>query len=198
VARVLLSTSAGGSLMASSHKFAVVLCAFLLVNAAVPARAQTPPNPATDFSLGYQALHIPGQNYPFGVVAGMSHAITDLVRIVGEAGVSIDQQSSTNLNGTLTLYHYGVGPRFTMASGRVQPFAQVLAGGVHTRADLTTAAGAPFSSSGNAFMLQPGAGVIVPLTRTFAVIGAVNYRRVFFDVQDNETSGFAGIRIAFR
>ena len=113
--------------------------------------------------------------------------------------MSIDQQSSSNLNGTLTLYHYGVGPRVQMSSGRVQPFAQVLVGGVHTRADLTTTAGAPFSASGNAFMLQPGAGIIVPMTRTFAIIGAVNYRRVFFDGSpDNETNGFAGIRIAFR
>jgi hypothetical protein len=167
---------------------------------AVPASAQTPPPvPDTDLSLGYQILHIPGQNYPLGVVVGLSHGITDKIRIVGEAGVSIDQQSSSNLNGTLTLYHYGVGPRFAMTTGRVQPFAQLIVGGVHTRADLTTAAGAPFTASGNAFMLQPGAGVVVPMTRTFAIIGAVNYRRVFFSGSpDNETSALAGVRIAFR
>jgi hypothetical protein len=97
------------------------------------------------------------------------------------------------------LYHYGVGPRVTATAGRVLPYAQLLAGGVHTRADLTTPAGAPFSASDNAFMLQPGAGVIVPLTRTFAAIGDVNYRRVFFKQGgDNETRVFAGIRIAFR
>jgi hypothetical protein len=161
--------------------------------------AQTPPMPKTDLSFGYQSLHIPGQNYPFGVGVGVSTAITDMVRIVGEAGISVDQQSSSNLNGTLTLYQYGVGPRITAKGGRVVPYAQVLAGGVHSRADLTTPAGAPFSASSNGFMLQPGAGVIVPLTRTFAVQGGVNYRRVFFGGDtDNETSAFAGVRIAFR
>jgi hypothetical protein len=133
-----------------------------------------------------------------GVAASMSGALNEMVRLVGEVGLSINQDTSSNLNGTLTLYHYGVGPRFTANAGRVLPYVQVLVGGVHARADLTQA-GAPFSSSGNAFMLQPGAGVIVPMTRTFAAIGAMNYRRVFFkNDPDNQTSVFAGVRIAFR
>ena len=109
------------------------------------------------------------------------------------------KQSATNLNGTLTLYHFGAGPRITATKGRVLPYAQVLAGGVHTRADLTTAPGAPFSDSDNAFMLQPGAGVIFVLTHTFGAIAEVNYRRVFFkNDPDNETRLFTGVRIAFR
>ena len=183
----------------SSHRLAVWIFVFLVASAAIPAGAQTPAVPDVDLSLGYQTLHIPGQNYPLGVAVGMSGALNEVVRIVGQVGVSIDQQTASNLNGTLTLYHYGVGPRFTATAGRVLPYAQVLAGGVHTRADLTTASGAPFSASDNAFMLQPGAGVIVPFTRTFAAMGEVDYRRVFFkQAGDNETSVFAGIRIAFR
>jgi len=183
----------------SSHKLAVLLFTFLVASAAIPAGAQTLPVPDLDLSLGYQSLHIPGQNYPLGVGVAISGALNGAVRIVGEVGVSIDQQTASNLNGTLSLYHYGVGPRFTVAAGRVLPYAQVLAGGVHTRADLTTTAGTPFSASDNAFMLQPGAGVIVPITRTFAFAGEVNYRRVFFkEGGDNETSFFTGIRIAFR
>jgi hypothetical protein len=179
--------------------FAVLVLTVLGLSAAVPATAQTPPTPATDLSLGYQSLHIPGQNYPLGMFVGLSRAVTDVVRIVGEVGVSIDQQSGPNLNGTLTFYQYGVGPRVSAAAGRVVPFAQLLAGGAHSRADLTTPAGAPFSASSNGFMLQPGAGVIVPLTGTFAVTGGVNYRKVFFEgTNDNETSVFAGVRIAFR
>lgn len=183
----------------SIHKLSAWMFTFLVASAAIPAAAQTPPVPTVDLSLGYQTLHIPGQNYPLGMAVGMSGALNEMVRIVGEVGVSIDQQTSSNLNGTLTLYHYGVGPRVTATAGRVLPYAQVLAGGVHTRADLTSPAGAPFSASDNAFMLQPGAGVIVPFTRTFAAIGEVNYRRVFFKQGgDNETRVFAGIRIAFR
>ena len=161
--------------------------------------AQTLPVPTVDLSLGYQMSHVPGQNYPLGVALGMSGALNDMIRLVGEVGVSIDQQSSSNLNGTLTLYHYGAGPRFTAPMGRVLPFAQVLAGGVHTRADLTTTAGAPFSASDNAFMLQPGGGVIIPFTRTFAAMAEVDYRRSFFKQGgDNETRVSAGVRIAFR
>ena len=179
--------------------FAVLVLTILGLSAAVPATAQTLPTPATDLSLGYQSLHIPGQNYPLGVFVGLSRAVTDVVRIVGEAGISIDQQSASNLNGTLMFYQYGVGPRISARGGRVVPFAQLLAGGVHSRADITSPGGTPFSASSNAFMLQPGVGLIVPMTRTFAVTGGVNYRRVFFEGNDdNETSAFAGVRIAFR
>jgi hypothetical protein len=182
-----------------SHTLAVIVFTVIGVSSAAPARAQVPAVPTTDLSLGYQSLHIPGQNYPLGVFVGVSRAVTDVVRIVGEAGLSIDQQSATNLNGTLTFYQYGVGPRISARAGRVVPFAQLLAGGVHSRADLTTTAGAPFAASGNAFMLQPGVGVIVPMTGTFAFTGGVNYRRVFFEGDnDNQTSVFAGVRIAFR
>jgi hypothetical protein len=48
-------------------------------------------------------------------------------------------------------------------------------------------------------MIQPGGGIIVPVTRTFAFSGGVNYRRVIFENDsDNETSVFAAVRIAFR
>ena len=182
----------------SSSRLILAVLAFAFLTAAV-ADAQTLPMPKTDLTIGYQSLHIPGQNYPLGVAVGMSRGITDLVRIVGEAGLSINQDSSPNLNGTLTLYQYGVGPRLTAAGDRVIPYAQVLFGGVHSRADLTTPAGAPFSASSNGFMVQPGAGVIVPLTRTFALTGGFNYRRVIFHGNnDNETSVVAGVRIAFR
>jgi hypothetical protein len=177
----------------------LAFCSTLAVTAG-SARAQTaPPMPDADLSLGYQSLHIPGQNYPLGVFVGLSRRMTDRLRIVGEAGLSIDQDTSPNLNGTLTFYQYGVGPRLTASSGRILPYAQFLFGGVHSRADLTTPGGAPFSASTNGWLLQPGAGVIVPVTRTFAVSAGVNYRRVVFPGNnDNETSAFAGVRIAFR
>jgi hypothetical protein len=187
------------SLTLSIHKTSILIFTFLVASAAIPAAAQTPPVPNVDLSLGYQTLHIPGQNYPLGIAVGVSGAVNSMVRIVAEAGISIDQQSATGLNGTLTLYHYGVGPRITGTAGRAQPYAQVLAGGVHTRADLTTTTGLSSSASDNAFMLQPGAGVIVALTGTFGAVGEVDYRRVFFkEGGDNEVRVFVGIRIAFR
>ena len=174
--------------------------AFVVACAAIPAAAQTLPEPTVDLSLGYEALHIPGQTYPFGIAVGISGALNDMVRIVGEAGVSIARQTtSTYGSGTLKMYHYGVGPRFTATTGRVLLYGQVLAGGVHTLADLTTTSGPPFIDSDNAFMLQPGGGVIIPFTRTFAAMAEVDYRRSFFKQGgDNETRVSAGVRIAFR
>jgi hypothetical protein len=172
---------------------------FLLTSAAIPAAGQTPPMPPTDLSLGYQTLHIPGQNYPLGVFVGLSTRLTDVVRIVGEAGLSLNQQPSANQSGTLSFYQYGVGPRVHASGGRVVPYAQVLFGGVHSRANLTTTGNTPFNASTNGWMVQPGAGVIIPMTRTFAIQAGLNYRRVIFPGNnDNETSVVAGVRIAFR
>jgi hypothetical protein len=79
-------------------------------------------------------------------------------------------------------------------------YGQLLGGGVRTHADLTTVSGAPFIEGDSAFMLQPGAGVIVPLRRKIAAIGEVNYQRVFFKEYgvDNETRVFVGVRTAIR
>jgi hypothetical protein len=193
---VLIAAAGGAELKLSIPALAIWTVTVLVVAAPRPARAQTPPMPPTDLAIGYQTLHIPGQNYPIGVAVGLTHGLSDILRIAGEVGLSIDQNSGPNLNGTLTFYQYGIGPRLIASSGRVLPFAQVLVGGVHSRADLP-GSGAP--ASANAFMLQPGAGVIVAVSGTFGIEGAVNYRRAFFQNDpDNETTVFAGVRIAFR
>lgn len=79
-------------------------------------------------------------------------------------------------------------------------YGQLLAGGVRTHADLSTASGAPFIEGDTAFMLQPGAGVMVPVTRKIVAIGEINYQRVFFTEYggDNETRVFVGVRTAIR
>jgi len=196
---VLISTGGGAELKLPIPSLAIWTLTVFVVAAPRPAHAQTPPMPPTDLSIGYQTLHVPGQTYPVGVAAGLTHGITDILRIAAEVGLSVDQDSASTLNGTLTFYQYGVGPRLIASSGRVLPFAQLLIGGVHSRADLTQSGGTAFSASANAFMLQPGAGVIVAVSRTFGVMGAINYRRAFFQGDpDNETTAFAGVRIAFR
>jgi hypothetical protein len=163
------------------------------------ATAQTLPEGPVDLSFGYQVTRIPGQTYPLGLGLGMSAAVTDTVRIVGEAGGSTARHStSTYGKGALTLYFYGAGPRVTASAGRLLFYGQVLAGGVHTHADLATRSGTPFTDGDNAFMVQPGAGVIVPLTWRIGAVGEGNYQRVFFKEYggDNETRVFVGVRIA--
>ena len=78
----------------TTHRLAVVFAAFLAASGAVPARAQAPPMPDADLSLGYQSLHIPGQNYPLGVCRCVErphrHGGTSASRL------SIDRQSASN------------------------------------------------------------------------------------------------------
>ena len=171
----------------------------IVANMVVRASAQTVPHPPLDISVGYQATHIPGQTYPLGVSIDISGALTGMIRIVGEVGVSVATQTVSSFgSGTLTLYHYGAGLRFVATANRVRLFAQVLAGGVRTHADLTTTSGSPFIDTDNAFMLQPGGGVIVPLTTNCAMIASADYRRGFFKDYggDNETRAFLGLQVA--
>src|SRR5258708_11164563 len=159
----------------------MVSCAAFIVAGAASPTAQTLPEPHVDLSLGYQALHIPGQTYPIGVALGISAGLNDTVRIVGEAGVSIARHTASTYGaGTLTLYHYGAGPRVSASAGPVLFYGQLLGGGVRTHADLVTTAGTRFIDGDNAFMLQPGVGVIVPLTRRIAAIGEGNYQPLLF------------------
>ncbi len=177
------------------------LAAMIIVCTAVRAAAQIPPDPPLELSVGYQASHIPGQAYPLGLSFDISGALTGTIRIVGEAGVSVATHTTSSYGrGTLTLYHYAAGARFGATAGRVRVFAQVLAGGVRTHADLTTASGSPFVDGDSAFMLQPGGGVIVPLTGNYAVVAAADYRRAFFEEygSENETRVFLGFQIALR
>jgi len=179
----------------------MVSCAAVVVAGASSPTAQTLPEPHVDLSLGYQALHIPGQTYPIGIAVGISAGLNEPVRIVGEAGVSIARHTASTYGaGTLTLYYYGAGPRVSASAGPVRFYGQLLGGGVSTHANLVTTAGTRFIDGDNAFMLQPGAGIIVPLTMKIAAIGEGNYQRVFFKDYggDNETRVFVGVRTAIR
>jgi hypothetical protein len=183
----------------STQPLGVWMFAVLVASAAVPAAAQTAQTAPIDLSVGYEMQRIPGQTYPLGANVAMSGAMSRIWRLVGEVGMSRDVQKDRPLTGTLKLSHYGAGPRFTTTAGGVSPYVQVLAGGVHTRADLVNAGGVPFAASDNAFMLQPGAGVLVPITRVVGAVAQADYRRVFFKQGgDNEGRFFAGVLIGFR
>lgn len=175
--------------------------AMIIASTAARAAAQAPPDPPLDMSIGYQAMHIPGQTYPLGVSLDISGALTGMIRIVGEVGVSVATHTTSSYgSGRLTLYQYSAGPRFMTKASWVRLFTQVLAGGVRTHADLTTTSGSPFIDGDSAFMLQPGGGVIVPLTGNCALIASADYQRVFFKEYggENEARAFLGLQIALR
>jgi len=60
------------------------------------ATAQTRPDPSVDLSVGYQVLHIPGQTYPLGMSLEVSGALTSIVRVVAEAGVSLARGTTSS------------------------------------------------------------------------------------------------------
>jgi len=179
---------------------AFVAFSAVVVLSATPANAQTSTGAsAVDASIGYQLLHVPDETFPFGWNVDVSGAVNDVWRLVGEFGMSRDEQSEAGVNGTLKFYHLGAGPRIASTTGRVHPFVQLLAGAAHTSADLLFANTVGFQDDDWAFMLQPGAGVAVPIGSVVSIVGQADYRRVFFKEQgDNEFRIGFGLRFAFR
>ena len=185
--------------MKRSAQIAVWVWVLVFAGAAAPAMAQTAQRPNVDATIGYQLLHVPNETFPFGWNVDVSGPMSDVWRLVGEFGMSRDEQTEAGVSGTLNYYHFGVGPRLTRNVAGVSPFVQLLGGGVHTRADLVFANSGPFSDGDWAFMLQPGVGVSVPIGRMVSVVGQADYRRVFFKEQgDNEVRLALGVRFAFR
>jgi hypothetical protein len=177
------------------------LAAIALAIAAAPAAAQTP---KTEVSVGYQALHVPDLWFPAGFAVDGAYNLTDQVGVVGEFGWSHKSASAdagvASAEGSLNAYTFAGGVR---VSGRgyssVTPFAQVLLGGLHATGSASVTAGGfsvGVSDSTTEFMIQPGAGVVVPVGDNVGVVGQIDYRRVFFQSQgENEYRIFFGIRV---
>ena len=146
-------------------------------------------------SAGYQLLHIPDETFPIGFSVDVSGRGTGLTW-VGEFGWAHDDQTEPGVDGTLTFLDYGIGPRWNASTTGLRPFAQILAGGVTTSAKLTTG-GAPANDTDHAFMLQPGAGVFVPVSAMWGVVGQADYRHAFFKEEgDDEFRLFIGVRFS--
>jgi hypothetical protein len=170
----------------------------------VSASAQTaapPPNPpgGVTIGIGYQLLHIPDETFPFGLNFDIAAPVAGRIDAVGEFGFAADEQTETGVGGTLRFFSFGGGPRWSMrgaTAGRrpIVPFAQIIAGAVRTDADLRLN-GARFTDGDWAFMLQPGAGVAVPLTTLVSATAQVDYRRAFFETAENEFRFVIGVRV---
>jgi hypothetical protein len=175
----------------------VWIFAAMVVGAAAPASAQMATR-SVDAAIGYQMLHIPDETFPVGFNVDVSGAMNDRWRLVGELGWAMDEQNEPNVSGDLNFFHFGAGPRLVAPMRGVQPFAQLLAGLVHTRADLIVN-GSPLDDNDWAFMLQPGVGINVPAGNVVNVFGQVDYRRGFFKEEgDNEFRLAFGVRFSIR
>ena len=170
-----------------------------VAGSAVPASAQSYGPSRVDFTASYQLLHIPDETYPAGWnidVAG-PWGNKEVLRWVGEFGMSQDEQTELGVTGTLKFYHAAAGLRvISWDRHTVAPFVQILGGVVHPTANLVLANRGPFSDGDWAPMVQPGGGVSVPLASIVSVVGQVDYRRVFFrETAENEFRINFGIRI---
>jgi hypothetical protein len=141
-------------------------------------------NPTYELSAGYQFLHLPDQNFPFGVaIDGAWHR--GPFGLVAEAGWSRHSDDPFGTEVSANMFHFAAGPRWTgFGSGRLWPYAQVLVGAAIAHSS-SEGASIDVSDTDTAFMLQPGVGVTIVGGDGWGVFGQVDYRRTFFDVPDN-------------
>jgi Outer membrane protein beta-barrel domain len=157
--------------------------------------------PTFELSAGYQFLHLPDQNFPFGLaVDGARHY--GQFGLVGEIGWSRDSDDELGVDLTTNMFHFAAGPRWTrFGSGRAWPYAQVLVGAAVAHASVDVAGDDPDETE-TAFMIQPGVGVTFVAGDGWGMFGQVDYRRTFFDEPDdiedsinNQFRVFVGFRM---
>ena len=173
--------------MVPARMLCIAGVALALSLVAVPVAAQTP----TTASVGYQALHWPGAWVPVGVNFDVAVPRGDAWSVVGEFGIVHDGDDDEfgDTRG-FNIFNLGGGIRWGRARAGVTPFAQVLAGVQISNSDTDT---------DTAFMLQPGAGVQVPIGDRWAAAAQVDYRPVFYREEIvNEVRLVVGVRRSFR
>lgn len=164
---------------------------------ATPASAQDAP--ALDLGIGYQWLHAPEQAYPFGINLDLSGTLTGHLRWVGELGWSRDSEDvdDVDVSGSLTATSFGAGVRWTPPAASYRPYVQLLAGVHHDKLNVDANALAVYVDvSETSFMLQPGAGVTVPVGAKWGLFGQADWRRIFYEGEgENDFRLVVGARI---
>ena len=154
-----------------------VMCAFALVTTPAPAQSQS-------VTVGCQALHLPDDWVTAGVNVDVAKHVSSNWNIVGEFGLAHDG----GVEGTdgFSIYNFGGGVRWSASRSGPSPFAQLLAGVQASTAAIDT---------DFAFMLQPGAGVHIPMGDRWGLSAQVDYRPVFYQEETvNEMRFVIGAR----
>jgi opacity protein-like surface antigen len=175
----------------------VTLVAGMAVGTALPAAAQAPV-PTFELSAGYQFTHIPEESLPLGFAVDAARNWGN-AGLVAEGGWAHDSQNEFGVDASLNLWHLGAGPRWSARQNpRFTPFAQVIAGWLQARSSVEVG-GVDFSGSTNHFMVQPGGGVSVEAGDGWAVVGSIDYRRVFINDEGDgdDSSGENQYRVFF-
>jgi opacity protein-like surface antigen len=156
-----------------------------------------------ELSGAYQNTGAAEQTLPFGWSADIGTNLNRTWSVIGEVSGAYRSKEDEDLGADvrLSLHSLGAGARWSGHVGdRIIPFLQVLAGAARASAR-TEILGREVGSSSTKFMLQPGGGVALKLNETFAILGQVDYRRVFLDDEEDRASGqnqfrvLAGVRV---
>lgn len=135
-------------------------------------------------------------NFPAGWAFSAAFNPTHWLGLVGEVTGSYKNDFNVTfddlrLSNKARVYTFMGGPRFFKQSGRVAPFAQVLAGVAHMRLE-STLPDVPefgtFSADATDFAFQPGGGVTIFLTERVGVRLAADYRCIIDFEEDNTYS----------
>jgi hypothetical protein len=142
--------------------------ALLLTTAFVASPAAAQPS----IAVGYQALHLPDTWAPVGVNFDVAFPRSGSWSILGEFGIAHQgEDDSASDAGGFNIFNVGGGARWTPGGDGITPFVQLVAG-----LQISTSE----TDSDTAFMLQPGAGLHVPIAARFGASAQVDYRPVFY------------------
>ena len=179
----------------------VLLGAVLTVGTALPAAAQ-------NVSLGYQFQHVAndGLNLPAGFNVDASFPIgTSGLHVMGQFDWSRKSDSEriggTTVEESTTLTTYGGGVRWGgTTSARASPFVQAVIGFMRASVSCIIAGvdlcAQASEASATDLMLQVGGGLAVPFTPRMAIVGQVDYRRIFSEGEaGNAFRVIGGIRL---
>jgi hypothetical protein len=156
-----------------------------------------------DISGGYQITRVSDQILPIGWTADIAARLNSTWRIVAEVSRAHRTETDEELGAdvTLSLSSFAAGARWSRGSSRIVPFLQVVAGAARIRARAQIL-DQDFGDASTKFILQPGGGVRLKVNNALGLIGQVDYRRMFFDSNDNADAAedqwriYGGIRIS--
>lgn len=196
---------------ASTLAARLCVCVALVFGAAPPAFAQDVAKPSV--GIGYATVRADPNPctgctwnwYRFGFNIDGSMPINERLQAIGEFGWARHpfREDPAQSVGGLNALNAGGGLRWSVP-GRFffEPFAQLVAGLHRDSFDGATGPGRlTFIGSGipaNSFMVQPGGGVVVPVSPELGIVGQIDYRRVFADTAIDTVRFVVGIRVSRR
>lgn len=147
--------------------------------------------PTWEFSAGYQYLFttssetaVESEQYPYGLMIDGARN-WGAYGLVGEAGWSFRTEDIASDKINFNLFHVAVGGRWSLRNNqKFWPYVQVLVGYAAHNFD-GEVGGVDLGDTTGHMIVQPGGGVTWVVGDGWGIVGAVDYRRLFFN--DTET-----------